>query len=63
MAKEVYTEKEIEVVLTIMQYYLGSCSKEERCNYLIELSNTGLFHDAIGKVISNNVEVIIDTEY
>ena len=40
------------------------CFYEERNNYLQELARTGLWHNAIGKVVNNDNESIsVLTEY
>ena len=46
-----YDESHLIEVLVKMVEYAMDCSNEEKRSYLKNLANTGLFHDAIGKVL------------
>ena len=44
--------------------YLEDTDESNLKGYFEELTNTGLFHDAIGMVIKrNNLSVVVETEY
>lgn len=64
MAQEKIKAKELEQVLETTLSYLTSCSQEEKYSYLREFAQTGLFHDAIGKLVTIDADcVTIETEY
>lgn len=59
-----YDESHLVEVLVKMVGYAMNCSNEEKHSYLKDLANTGLFHDAIGKVVEiANDKVIVTEEY
>lgn len=63
--KNTYTEVNLEDILTDMvSYVYANTTQEERINYIKELAQTGLFHDAIGKVVViKNNKIIVEDEY
>ena len=64
MIQEVLAQCDLEDLLDTMKSYLQSCDKEERNRYFHELSNLGLFHDAIGKVVMKDEDIIyVAVEY
>ena len=63
MKHEIYKAEDLELILETMASYIAPLSNEEKTNYLIELADTGLFHDAIGKVIEKNESIITINEY
>lgn len=63
MEKE-YDESHLIDVLVKMVGYAMDCSNEEKRSYLRDLANTGLFHDAIGKVLEiTNDKVLVTEDY
>lgn len=61
-----YSPKDIKRVLVMMAEYALECEEEQELQYYFEqMTATGLFHDAVGKVVEQdglgNVSVI--TEY
>lgn len=64
MAQEKIAPKNLEQILETTLSYLSSCTIEEKYNYLREFAQTGLFHDAIGKLVMIDADSItIETEY
>ena len=62
MSKRVITSKDLALVLQECANYAESVENADE--YLIEIAKTGLFHDAIGKVIqSSNEEIVVITDY
>lgn len=63
---ERYSPKDIKDVLTMMAEYALGCEEEQELQYYFEqITATGLFHDAVGKVIEQDEfgNVSITTEY
>lgn len=63
--KVTYTDDCLYDILVDMVSYVQSCQEPtERMAYLKEIAQTGLFHDAIGKVVEiNENEVVVVEEY
>ena len=63
--RQTIIKEELYFVLQEMAEYVKNCEDCENANYLVELSATGLFHDAMSKVVevTENNEVIVETEY
>lgn len=63
--RQTIIKEELYFVLQEMAEYVKNCEDCEKANYLVELSTTGLFHDAMGEVVevTENNEVIVETEY
>lgn len=63
--KKTYREVNLEDILTDMVMYVNVITnQEERMNYLKELAQTGLFHNAIGKVVGiKDSEINVVEEY
>lgn len=63
--KVTYTEDCLVDILVDMVSYVQSCQEPtERMAYLKEIAQTGLFHDAIGKMIDvTDTEVVVTIEY
>lgn len=62
--KKKYDESHLIEVLVKMVGYAMDCSNEEKRIYLKDLANTGLFHDAIGKVLEiKDGNVLVTEEY
>lgn len=58
---EQYTQEQLAEILREMASYVESC---QDYSYFQEIVNTGLFHDAIGKVLENfGDEVNVSTDY
>ena len=54
----------LEVILEEMLSYVQSLTIEERTNYFKEITQSGLFHDAIGKVVEiKENEVVVVEQY
>lgn len=59
-----YDESHLIEVLVKMVGYAMNCSNGEKRSYLKDLANTGLFHDAIGKVLEmKDGNVLVTEEY
>ena len=59
-----YDESHLIEVLVKMVEYAMDCSNEEKRSYLKNLENTGLFQDAIGKVLEiTNDKVLVTEDY
>ena len=58
-------KEELYFVLQEMAEYVRNCEDCEKEYYLVNLSKSALFHDAMGKVVevTDNNEVIVETEY
>lgn len=64
MGNLIYKAKDLKDILIIMQSYIESANNEDKNAYLQELSMTGIFHDAIGKVVDKTTsDIIVNTEY
>lgn len=64
MAKSFIPYEDIEFTLEDIKSYLLSCTDTERKAYTQELAQTGIFHDAIGKVIDvQDNGIVVLTEY
>lgn len=62
--KKKYSVGSLEVILGEMASYVQSLTIEETTNYFKEIIQSGLFHDAIGKVVEiNENEVVVVEEY
>ena len=62
--KKKYDESHLIELLVKMVGYAMDCTSEEKRSYLKDLANTGLFHDAIGKVLEiTNDKVLVTEEY
>lgn len=63
--KITYTDDCLVDILVDMVSYVQSCQEPtERMAYLKEIAQTGLFHDAIGKVIEvTEKEIVVTIEY
>lgn len=62
--KKKYSVGSLEVILEEMASYVQSLTIEETTNYFKEIIQSGLFHDAIGKVVEiNENEVVVVEEY
>ena len=61
---ETYNIEDLSFVLRVMASYLDGCTESETQGYFQEIVNTGLFHDAMGKVVSQSEsEVVVTTDY
>lgn len=59
-----YNQKDLETILREMADYAQYNGEEIRTLYLDELSNCGLFHDAIGRVCARiNRDILVTEEY
>ena len=61
-----YNPTELPALLAEMASYATECiANGNDCkDYFAELAQTGLFHDAIGKVIDNDGnEIVVTTDY
>lgn len=62
--KKKYSVGSLEVILEEMASYVQSLTIEEKTNYFKEIIQSGLFHDAIGKVVEiKENEVVVVEEY
>ena len=62
MVNKYYSANDLENILQEMVSYLKGCNAEEKEQYLQEISQCGLFHDAIGKVVDVTKRTIVITE-
>lgn len=64
MANITYTEQDLPSILIEMASYIQDCDEEQKLGYLKELSQSGLFHDAIGKVERiSEIDIQVVEEY
>lgn len=62
MGIEIYKVKDLSDILRMMADYAEE--QEDTSGYFQEIVNTGLFHDAIGKVVEDfGDEVNVSTDY
>ena len=63
--RQTIIKEDLYFVLQEMAEYINSCEDCEKEYYLVNLSKSALFYDAMGKVIevTDNNEVIVETEY
>ncbi len=62
--EKIYTDDCLIDILNEMISYAQECHAQERMDYLRELAQVGLFHNAIGKVTEiNDTEIKVITEY
>lgn len=62
--KYTYSVDILEVILEEMASYVQSLTMEEKTNYFKEITQSGLFHDAIGKIVEiKESEVVVVDEY
>ena len=62
--KKKYSVGSLDVILEEMASYVQSLTIEETTNYFKEITQSGLFHDAIGKVVElKENEVVVVEEY
>ena len=50
MVTKTYTKHDLKDILSQMQDYLDNTDDEMIEGYFLEISNSGLFHDAIGQI-------------
>ena len=62
MANKYYSVNDLENILIEMASYLKGCDADEKEQYLQEIAQCGLFHDAIGKVVDVTKRTIVITE-
>lgn len=62
---ESYSPKDIKDVMNMMAEYALGCEEQELQYYFEQITATGLFHDAVGKVIERDEfgNVTVTTEY
>ena len=61
-SRNVITSKDLAVILRECADYVESTENTD--DYLMEFAKTGLFHDAIGKVIQTTFgKIVITTDY
>lgn len=59
-----YAPNDLGAILTEMQSYIQSADQESIIAYFVEIANTGLFHDAVGKIVQvRGFSIDVTTEY
>lgn len=62
--KKTYTPNDLKKILEVCISYIQNTDEESKRDYFLDIVNTGLFVDAVGKVVRCNPrEVEITTEY
>ena len=60
---KIYTYQDIDEILTACLSYLqGETDEQTKIGYFLELVNTGLFEDAVGKVLQRGTFAVEVTE-